>query len=72
MQKPEVGDIYMIDVESEFTLYNFIEILRIEGDLAFYKTLFYSSNNEFRSPWNFVKYPDAVHRKLSSLEIELL
>jgi hypothetical protein len=72
MQKPEVGEIYMIDVKSGFTSYNIIEILRIEGDLAFYRTLFCSSNDEFRSPWNFVKYPDGVDRKLSSLEIELL
>jgi hypothetical protein len=72
MLKPEVGEIYMIDVKSGFTSYNFIEILRIEGDLAFYRIVNGLSDDEFRSPWNFVKYPDGVDRKLSSLEIELL
>jgi hypothetical protein len=71
MQKPEVGDIYKVLKYKDFGFENVIEILRIEGDLAFYRISGFS-NDEFISPWNFVKYPDGVDRKLSSLEIELL
>ncbi len=71
MLKPEVGDYYQLFKDRGFDYGNIIKILRIEGNLAFYKTL-NSWSDEFRSPWDFVKYPNAIDRKLSSLEIELL
>ena len=72
MQKPEVGDFYKVFKDKGFGFGNIIEILRIEGNLAFYRTVDGFSDDEFRSPWDFVKYPDGIDAKLTPLEIELL
>lgn len=71
MLKPEVGDYYQIFKDKGLDYGNIIKILRIEGNEAFY-TILDSENIEFRSPWNFVKYPHGVDRKLTPLEVELL
>jgi hypothetical protein len=71
MLKPEVGDYYQLFKDRGLDYGNIIKILRIEGNAAFYTTL-NRSLGEFRSPWNFVKYPHGVDRKLTPLEVELL
>lgn len=71
MLKPEVGDHYQLFKDRGLDYGNIIKILRIEGNAAFYTTL-NRSLGEFRSPWDFVKYPDGVDRKLTPLEVELL
>ena len=63
MLKPEVGDYYEV-------CGNVIEILRVEGYKAFYKMD--HNEGEVKFPWDFVKYPHGVDRKLTSLEVELL
>lgn len=63
MLKPEVGDYYVV-------LGSIIKILRIKGCKAFYSMGY--NGEESIVPWDFVKYPHGVDRKLTSLEVELL
>jgi hypothetical protein len=48
-----------------------MEILKIEGNVAFYRTLD-GSDCVYNSYWDFISFTDVFDRKLTPLEVELL
>ena len=72
MLKPKVGDFYLIFEYQGLETKNVIEILGVEGNKAFYRTIADDSGDAYRFPWDFITHPYGVARKLYPLEIELL
>lgn len=71
IQKPEVGEFYKLFRYRGLDYGNIIEILKIEGNIAFYRTLD-GSSCVYNSYWDFISFNDVFDRKLTPLEVELL
>ena len=71
IQKPEVGEFYKLFKYRGLDYGNIIEILIIEGNVAFYRTLD-GSDCVYNSYWDFISFTDVFDRKLTPLEVELL
>lgn len=68
IRKPKVGELYKIWA-GNLDLCNIIKIERIANNFAFYTTL---SDPFCQQRWNFIKFPEILDQKISSLEMELM
>jgi hypothetical protein len=70
MQKPNPGELFKVDLNLGLEKFNIIEIVKVEGNVAYYKPLGYPIKTVAR--WNFKEWPECLEYKLTPLELELI
>jgi len=71
MRKPEVGDVYRLFENCPLMKSFLIEITRVSAkeDQVFYISLIDGSPEK---TWDYLRFPECLNYKVSSLEVELL
>ena len=68
-QKPEIGEVYKIYEDRGLNHTNLMIIREVKNEIAYYSLPGFLDH---RSRWNFIKYPEHLKYKLTSLEAELI
>ena len=71
MQKPEVGAMYKIFEDAPLSSFNVIKVFKV--NVSDGRAFYYNLNDEYsKHVWDYVKFPECLSYRLSSLEMELL